>query len=40
MVDWSVLGVGRMKSDEQWCFSIGKDDEELLATVFQQWEKK
>jgi hypothetical protein len=24
MVDWSVLGMGRMKSVEQWCFSIGK----------------
>jgi hypothetical protein len=24
MVDWNVLGVGRMKSVEQSCFSIGK----------------
>jgi hypothetical protein len=24
MADWSVLRVGRMKSVEQWCFSIGK----------------
>jgi hypothetical protein len=39
MADWSVLGVGRMKSVEQWCFSIGKNDEGLLATVFQQREK-
>jgi hypothetical protein len=36
MVDWSVLGVGRMKSAEQWCFSIGKNDEELLIMEFQQ----
>jgi hypothetical protein len=34
MVDWSVLGVGRMKSVEQWCFSIGKNDEELLIMEF------
>jgi hypothetical protein len=24
------------KSVEQWCFSIGKNSEKLLATVFQQ----
>jgi hypothetical protein len=28
------------KSAEQWCFSIGKNDEGLLAMVFQQGEKK
>jgi hypothetical protein len=28
-----------MKNDEQWCFSIGKTDERLLVTVFQQWEE-
>jgi hypothetical protein len=39
MANWCVLGVGRIKSAEQWCFSIGKNDEGLLATVFQQWEK-
>jgi hypothetical protein len=27
MADWSVLGVGRIKSAEQWCFSIGKNSE-------------
>jgi hypothetical protein len=26
MADWSVLGVGRMKIAEQWCFSIEKND--------------
>jgi hypothetical protein len=25
-----------MKNVEQWCFSIGKNDEMLLVTVFQQ----
>jgi hypothetical protein len=41
MEDWSVLRVGRIKkSAEQWCFSIGKNDEGLLARVFQQREKK
>jgi hypothetical protein len=40
MADWNVLGVGRMKSAEQSCFSIGKKNYEgLLATVFQQREK-
>jgi hypothetical protein len=28
-----------MKSAEMWCFSIGKNDERLLVTVFQQQEK-
>jgi hypothetical protein len=27
-----------MKNAEQWCFSIGKTDERLLVTVFQQRE--
>jgi len=27
-----------MKNAEQWCFSIGKNGERLLVTVFQQWE--
>jgi hypothetical protein len=26
-----------MKSVEQWCFSIGENDERLLVTVFQPW---
>jgi hypothetical protein len=30
---------GRIKSVEQWCFSIGKNDEGLLTTVFQQRKK-
>jgi hypothetical protein len=25
-----------MKNAEQWCFNIGKNDERLLVTVFQQ----
>ena len=28
-----------MKNVEQWCFSIGKTDERLLVTVFQQREE-
>jgi hypothetical protein len=40
MVDCSVLGVGRIKSVEQCCFSIGKNDEKLLAMVFQQRKRK
>jgi hypothetical protein len=28
-----------MKNAEQWCFSIGKTDERLLVTVFQQREE-
>jgi hypothetical protein len=39
MVDCSVLGVRKIKSVEQWCFSIGKNDEKLLAMVFQQRRK-
>jgi hypothetical protein len=39
MVDCSVLGVGKIKSVEQWCFSIGENDEGLLSMVFQQREK-
>jgi hypothetical protein len=33
-------GWEEMKNAEQWCFSIGKTDERLLVTVFQQWEEK
>jgi hypothetical protein len=42
MAGWSVLGVGKkkVKNVEQWCFSIGKNDERLLVTVFQQREGK
>jgi hypothetical protein len=41
MVDWSVLGVGRIKkSAEQRCFSIGKNSEKLLVMVFQQQKGK
>jgi hypothetical protein len=29
-----------MKNVEQWCFSIGKNDERLLVMVFQQWKGK
>jgi hypothetical protein len=29
-------GWEEMKNVEQWCFSIGKNDERLLVTVFQQ----
>jgi hypothetical protein len=29
-------GWEEMKNAEQWCFSIGKNDERLLVTVFQQ----
>jgi hypothetical protein len=29
-----------MKNVEQWCFSIGKNDERLLVTVFQQRKRK
>jgi hypothetical protein len=40
MEDCSVSMVGREKSVEQWCFSIEKkNDEELLAMVFQQRKK-
>jgi hypothetical protein len=39
MADCGVLGVGRIKSAEQWCFSIGKNDDGLLTVVFQQREK-
>jgi hypothetical protein len=37
----SVSAVEREKSAEQWCFSIGKkNDEELLIMVFQQQKRK
>jgi hypothetical protein len=32
-------GWEEMKNVEQWCFSIGKTDERLLVTVFQQREE-
>jgi hypothetical protein len=32
-------GWEEMKNAEQWCFSIGKTDERLLVTVFQQREE-
>jgi hypothetical protein len=32
-------GWEEMKNAEQWCFSIGKIDERLLVTVFQQQEE-
>jgi hypothetical protein len=40
MADCSVLGVRKIKSVDQWCFSIGKNDEKLLAMVFQQRKRK
>jgi hypothetical protein len=35
MADWSALGVGRA---EQWCFSIGKENQQFLSVVFQHRE--
>ena len=40
MEDCSVLGVGRIKSVEQWYFSIEENDEGLLTMVFQQQKRK
>ena len=40
MADYSVLGVGRIKIVEQWCFSIRENDEGFLTMVFQQRKRK
>jgi hypothetical protein len=40
MEDCSVLGVGRIKSVGQWCFSVGENDEGLLRMVFQRQKRK
>jgi hypothetical protein len=34
-----MRGWKELKNAEQWCFSIGKTDERLLVTVFQQREE-
>jgi hypothetical protein len=40
VVDSGVSVMKKVKSVEQWCFSIGKNDEKLLTMVFQQQKRK